>query len=305
MTTEQLTALLHADPVAVLERDRSLYFDQIKKAADVIAANADTRPVVLLAGPSGSGKTTTALLIERELERRGLGTHTLQMDHYFSPLTPEELELLKENKLDLEKPTRVDIPFFREQLGQILRGEPVDLPRYDFKTSKRVFEGHTLQRKPGEIVIMEGIHALNPEVSGYTDRTTRVYVSVRTRVTTHDGETLHPSKIRLARRILRDQTGRGRSIHDTVGMKAKVDAGETKYIMPYKPNAHIDIDTFYSSELGIYRPYLLEELKTVLDTYPELRDLVHTMEELPDISSELVPTDSLLREFIGGSELAY
>ncbi len=305
MTTDQLTALLHTDPVAVLERDRNLYFDQIKKAADVIAANADARPVVLLAGPSGSGKTTTALLIERELERRGLGTHTLQMDHYFSPLTPEELELLKENKLDLEKPTRVDIPFFREQLGQILRGEPVNLPRYDFKTSKRVFEGHILQRNPGEIVIMEGIHALNPEVSGYTDQTTRVYVSVRTRVTTHDGEILHPSKIRLARRILRDQTGRGRSIHDTVGMKAKVDEGETKYIMPYKPNAHIDIDTFYSSELGIYRPYLLEELKAILDTYPELADLAHTMEELPDISSDLVPTDSLLREFIGGSELAY
>ncbi len=305
MTTDQLTALLYTDPVAVLERDRVLYFDQIKRAADVIAANADTRPVVLLAGPSGSGKTTTALLIERELERRGLGTHTLQMDHYFSPLTPEELELLKENKLDLEKPTRVDIPFFREQLGQILRGEPVNLPRYDFKTSKRVFEGHILQRKPGEIVIMEGIHALNPEVSGYTDQTTRVYVSVRTRVTAHDGEILHPSKIRLARRILRDRTGRGRSILDTVGMKSKVDAGEAKYIMPFKPNAHIDIDTFYSSELGIYRPYLLEGLKAILDTYPELADLAHTMEELPDLSSDLVPSDSLLREFIGGSELAY
>ena len=305
MTTDQLTALLHADPVAVLERDRNLYFNQIKRAADVIAANADTRPVVLLAGPSGSGKTTTALLIERELKQRGLGTHTLQMDHYFAPLTPEELELLRENKLDLEKPTRVDIPFFREQLGQILRGETVDLPRYDFKTSTRVFEGHILQRKPGEIVIMEGIHALNPEVSGYKDQTTRVYVSVRTRVTTHDGETLHPSKIRLARRILRDRTGRGRSILDTVGMKNKVDAGEAKYIMPFKPNAHIDIDTFYSAELGIYRPWLLEDIKALQPDYPELADLVHTMEELPDLSDSLVPTDSLLREFIGGSELAY
>ncbi len=305
MTTDQLTALLQADPVALLERDRTLYFDQIRKAADVIAANADTRPVVLLAGPSGSGKTTTALLIERELRRRGIGTHTLQMDHYFSPLTEEQLALLKENKLDLEQPSRVDIPFFQEQLGQLLRGEEVSLPRYDFKESKRIFDGHVLQRKPGELVIMEGIHALNPEVSGYTDRTTRVYVSVRTRVITKDGETLHPSKIRLARRILRDRTGRGRSIHDTVGMKAKVDAGEEKYIMPFKPNAHIDIDTFYASELGIYRPYLLEEMKSVLSSYPELADLVHTMEELPNIPDRLVPKDSLLREFIGGSELAY
>lgn len=305
MTTDQLTSILNADPRAVLEGDRQTYFDQIRRAADVIAANAEQRPIVLLAGPSGSGKTTTALLIERELKSRGMGTHTLQMDHYFSPLSEQELALLKENKLDLEKPTRVDIPFFREQLGQLLRGEPVDLPRYDFKESKRVFDGHILQRKPGEIVIMEGIHALNPEVSGYTEQTTRVYVSVRTRVTTRDGSVLHPSKIRLARRILRDQTGRGRSILDTVGMKAKVDAGELKYIMPYKPNAHIDIDTFYSAELGVYRPYLLENLKEILHLYPELQDLTHTMEELPDISSDLVPTDSLLREFIGGSELSY
>jgi len=105
--------------------------------------------------------------------------------------------------------------------------------------------------------------------------------------------------------LLRDQTGRGRSIHDTVGMKAKVDAGEAKYIMPFKPNAHIDIDTFFSAELGIYRPYLLEELRSVLEIYPELTDLVHTIQELPDIPSDIVPKDSLLREFIGGSELAY
>jgi uridine kinase len=305
MTTEQLTALLRADASALLEWDRTRYFDQISKAADVIAANAEQRPIVLLAGPSGSGKTTTALLIERELERRGLGTHTLQMDHYFSPLTPEEIALMKENKLDLEKPSRVDGPFFRQQLGQLLKGEPVELPRYDFKTSKRVFEGHILQRKPGEIVIMEGIHALNPEVSGYTDSTIRVYVSVRTRVATQDGQVLHPSKIRLARRILRDRTGRGRNIYDTVGMKTKVVEGEAKYIMPYKPNAHIDIDTFYGSELGVYRPLLLEDLKKVLGQYPELEDLAHTMEELPDIDSAMVPKDSLLREFIGDSELAY
>ena len=305
MTTDQMRALLNADPRAVLEGDRQRYFDQIARAADVIAANAEERPIVLLAGPSGSGKTTTALLIERELKRRGLGTHTLQMDHYFSPLTAEELALLKENKLDLEKPSRVDGPFFREQLGQILRGEPVELPRYDFRESKRVFDGHILQRKPGEIVIMEGIHALNPEVSGYKDRTTRVYVSVRTRVTAHDGEVLHPSKIRLARRILRDSTGRGRSILDTVGMKEKVDAGEVKYIMPYKPNAHIDIDTFYSAELAVYRPFLLEGLREILHLYPELEDLTRIISEFPDIPDSYVPSDSLLREFIGGSELAY
>ncbi len=305
MTTDQLSALLTADPAAVLESDRRHYFSQIHQAAEIIAANADKRPVILLAGPSGSGKTTTALLIERELERIGMETHTLQMDDYFSPLTLEELALLRENKLDLEKPTRVDIPFFHEQLGQILAGEEVRLPRYDFKTSSRLFEGKTLRRRKGELVIMEGIHALNPDVTGYADRTSRIYVSVRTRITAQDGTILHPSKIRLARRLLRDRTGRGRALTETIGMRERVDCGEQKYIMPFKQRAHYSVDSFYSAELSIYRPYLLHDLEALLPQYSDLADLVRVLRELPEVRCEIVPRDSLLREFIGGSELAY
>lgn len=305
MTTDQISALLQADAAAVFEADRQHYFKQIRQAAQIVFANRQQRPVVLLAGPSGSGKTTTALLIERELEAMGLVTHTLQMDDYFSPLTQEELALLKENKLDLEKPTRVDIPFFQEQLGQILSGEEVSLPRYDFKTSSRVFEGKTLRRKAGELVIMEGIHALNPQVTGYADQTTRIYVSVRTRITSQSGVTLHPSKIRLARRLLRDRTGRNRGLTETISMRQRVDEGEQKYIMPYKPLAHYSVDSFYSSEMSVYRPYLYEDLQDLLPRHPDLSDLVQILSELPDLKENVVPKDSLLREFIGGSELAY
>ena len=305
MTTDQLSALLAADPAAVIESDRRHYFKQIHQAAEIIAANAAQRPVILLAGPSGSGKTTTALLIERELDRCGMETHTLQMDDYFCPLTERELELLRENRIDLEKPTRIDIPFFQQQIDQILAGEEVLLPRYDFKESKRVFDGRTLRRKPGELVIMEGIHALNPEVTGHAEHTSRVYVSVRTRLTAQDGTVLHPSKIRLARRLLRDRTGRGRALTETIGMRERVDRGEQQYIMPFKQNAHCSVDSFYSSELSIYRGYLLEELSQLLPQYPDLTDLVPVMRELPEVSSELLPRDSLLREFVGGSELPY
>ena len=305
MTTDQLTALFNADPAALLESDRRRYFQQVEQAADLVAANAESRPVILVAGPSGSGKTTTALLVERELERRGLVTHTLQMDDYFCPLTDEEIALLKENKLDLEKPTRVDIPFFREQLGKLLSGEEVALPRYDFKTSTRLFDGRTLQRKPGELVIMEGIHAMNPEVTGYADQTTRIYVSVRTRITAQSGLVLHPSKIRLARRLLRDRTGRGRALTETIGMREKVDRGEQLYIMPYKNRAHCSVDSFYSCELSVYRDYLYRDLEELLPSLPDLADLVEVLRELPSMPSELVPRDSLLREFIGGSELNY
>lgn len=305
MTTDQLRALLQTDPAAVLEADRHIYFEQIQKAAAVIAAHREQRPVVLLAGPSGSGKTTTALLLERALNRSGLKTHTLQMDDWFIPLTPDEIRLMERNELDLETPGRVDMPYFQKQLDQILNCERVKLPRYNFKASKREFDGRSLQRRPGEIVIIEGIHALNPEVTGHAENTTRIYVSVRTRIMARDGSVLHPSKIRLARRMLRDRTGRGRALTATIGMREKVDAGEQKHIMPYKRLAHCSIDSFYASEMGVYRPLLMEDLRPMLPAYPDLEDLVQIMEELTAVSTELVPQDSLLREFIGGSELPY
>lgn len=303
MTTDQLSALLAQDPAAVLEHDRRLYEQQIVRAADLIAAHAQERPAVLLAGPSGSGKTTTALLIERELDRRGMETHTLSMDDYFCPLTERELELFSRNELDLERPSRVDVPFFQEQLGKLLAGEEVELPHYDFKNSVRVFDGRTLRRRPGELVILEGIHALNPEVTGYDSCTTRIYVSVRTRITPRSGHPLHPSKIRLVRRMLRDSTGRGRALSETIAMRERVDRGEQRYIMPFKPRAHGSIDSFYSAELGVYRPLLRDELERL--ALPELSDVVEVMRELPDVPADLVPQDSLLREFIGGSTLPY
>lgn len=195
------------------------------------------------------------------------------------------------------------MPFFQEQLGKLLAGEEVELPHYDFKNSVRVFDGRTLRRRPGELVILEGIHALNPEVTGYDGRTTRIYVSVRTRITPRSGHPLHPSKIRLVRRLLRDRTGRGRALSETIAMRERVDRGEQNYIMPFKPRAHGSIDSFYSAELGVYRPLLLDDLERL--ALPELSDVVEVMRELPDVPADLVPQDSLLREFIGGSTLPY
>ena len=303
MTTSQLYSLLTADPASVLEHDRRIYQQQIDRAVELAAACATQRPVLLLAGPSGSGKTTTALLIERELDRRGVETHTLSMDNYFSPLSEREKELLRRNELDLEKPTRMDVPFFRQQLDAILRGEEIALPRFDFQESRRVFDGRTLRRRPGELILMEGIHALNPDVTGHDEDTTRIYVSVRTRITAKSGLVLHPAKIRLLRRMLRDKLCRGRAFSQTVGNCARVDRGEQNYIMPFKPRAHCSIDSFYSAELSVYRA-CLASAPEALD-FPKLCDLAEVLRELPEVDPALVPQDSLLREFIGGSTFDY
>ena len=124
-----------------------------------------------------------------------------------------------------------------------------------------------------------------------------------TRITPRSGHPLHPSKIRLVRRMLRDGTGRARALSETIAMRERVDRGEQRYIMPLKPRAHGSIDSFYSAELGVYRPLLRDELERL--ALPELSDVVEVMRELPDVPADLVPQDSLLREFIGGSTLPY
>ena len=300
---KHINELAKNDPKAFVEGTEAEFQRKLELAAKHIAGNRDKSHIILLSGPSGSGKTTTALLIERELDRRGVETHTLSMDNYFSPLSEREKELLRRNELDLEKPTRMDVPFFRQQLDAILRGEEIALPRFDFQESRRVFDGRTLRRRPGELILMEGIHALNPDVTGHDEDTTRIYVSVRTRITAKSGLVLHPAKIRLLRRMLRDKLCRGRAFSQTVGNCARVDRGEQNYIMPFKPRAHCSIDSFYSAELSVYRA-CLASAPEALD-FPELCDLAEVLRELPEVDPALVPQDSLLREFIGGSTFDY
>ena len=305
-TTTQMAHSVRENLSGFIAEGREFYCGQILQTAQSLKEHIREAPIVLLAGPSGSGKTTSALLLERQLERWGIGTHTLSMDNYFCPLSAADKLLLEQHKLDLESPNRVDSAFLNEQLSDLLAGKTVQLPRYDFATSSRVFDGNTLTKKEGEVVIMEGIHALNPSLTGAVGQfTAHIYVSVRTRVQSKDGTVLHPSKIRLMRRILRDHISRGRPVESIIRMAPSVDAGEEKYIMPYKNRAEYQIDTFIPYELSVYKADLLEKLAGLEGAFPELEDIIKILAELEPIDEALVPADSLLREFIGGSELPY
>ena len=160
----------------------------------------------------------------------------------------------------------------------------------------------TLERQPGDIVIIEGIHALNPDVTGHSDEfTNRVYVSVRTRLE-DNGVLLHPSKIRLMRRLIRDKLYRGRSISETMDFFRSVERGEDLYIMPYKHRASFDIDTFIAYEPMVYRNILLSDLEQVSQTYgnyDHYADIELFLRALSPLGREAVPDNSLVREFIG------
>lgn len=306
MQTAELCRRAAEDPDELIQFGRAMYRDQIRATAEALRAHRSDTPIVLLAGPSGSGKTTSALLIEQLLDSWGIETETLSMDNYFAPLSEQEKELLRQHKLDLESPNRVDAEFLNEQLRDIVACREVELPRYDFPSSSRVFEGRTFRRRAGQLVIMEGIHALNPSVTGESsDFSARIYVSVRTRVGTADGTVLHPSKIRLMRRMLRDNIFRGRSFEDTVANADSVDRGENLYIMPYRQRAAYHINTFIPYELCVYKNDLLAPMTAMLPQHPELADMVKVLKELAPIDAARVPEDSLVREFVGGSVFEY
>ena len=300
-SVREVNAALCADAAAFVRAAEADYHRQLTAIADYIAAHRDTCPIVLLSGPSGSGKTTTARMLEAELDRRGLETHTLSQDNYFRTNTPEEAALRQAGLLDLESPARVDEALLAQQLEDIIACRPVELPRFDFRECVCKPSGITFTRKPGEIVILEGIHVLNPAVVPLPEsQTVRLYVSVRTRVESAEGQLLHPRYIRLLRRMLRDVNGRGRPAEGTLAMFQSVEEGEQKYIMPYKHRSTFDVDTFCPYELNVYRGLLPDEAMALRD-HPAMTALLDLLTEVLPLEQTIVPPTALIREFVGGS----
>ena len=300
MKSEWIAKKTEASAADFIRECDEAYHQSITSLVEDVLKTAAERPIILISGPSGSGKTTSARLTEHMLDNMGCQTHVLSLDNYFHPLTAEEKELFAENKLDLESPDRLDADYLNHQLSELHKGNEVELPRFDFLTNSRKSSGEFLRLKKNELLILEGIHALNPDVIDAEDYTTRVYVSVRTRVELPDGRLLHPSKVRLARRMTRDARTRGRSPEATVDLYESVERGENLYIMPYKHRAHYDIDTFFPCELGIHKTLLPASMPETERKYPWLTELFEVMASLPAIDPDLVPKSSLLREFIGG-----
>lgn len=300
----QLNKTIKNDAAAFIEKTNRDYTKKVGAVASSIADNIKERPLVLLSGPSGSGKTTTAYRIKDALGEIGINSHIVSMDNYFitnSKLDEKSVPRDEEGNIDLESPYRVDITLFQEQMKLMSEGQKVDIPVFDFVTQEHS-SYIPLTRKKDEIIIIEGIHALNPEVTGSTgEKASCVYVSVRTRLKTDNGDILHPSQVRLMRRLIRDRLFRGRSFDDIFAMFTSVQRGENLYIMPHKHRADYDVDTFIDYEASVYKSIIYDELKAYKETaFPDLRKMtLRYLKELEPISAELIPDNSLIKEFIG------
>lgn len=300
ISIDRLNAAAAAPDVIVSDSERR-YADEINKVASEIYDNRAERPVVLISGPSGSGKTTTAIRIAHLLETMDCTAHVISMDNYFLPMSMMEDARDENGYIDFESPQRLDIDLFREHLEKLSRCEEIDIPGFDFAKQERI-KGMPLKREAGDVVILEGIHALNPLLTGESESyTTRVYVSVRTRIS-HGERLLHPSKIRLMRRLIRDKLYRGRCAAETMEFFKSVERGEDLYIMPYKHRANFDIDTFIGYEPLVYRDILLPELERASESYAdyaEYADVEEFLRVLSPLDRSMVPDNSLIREFIG------
>lgn len=264
--------------------------------------------IVLISGPSSSGKTTFSKRLSIQLMTNCLHPVAISLDDYF--VDREHTPLDENGDYDFESLYALDLPFFNAQLNALLKGEEVELTKFDFTTGKRIFTGKKLRITPNTVLIIEGIHALNPELTHHIPEVDkyRIYVSALTSIMLDNHNYIPTTDNRLLRRLLRDYKYRGFSAEETISRWSSVRKGEDKWIFPYQENADAMFNSALLFELAILRSYLIPILELVKENSPEyseayrLRKFLQYFEPVPD--KDLPPT-SLLREFLGGSSFKY
>ena len=306
---QEINRRIQTDVRAFLEECDDNYNQRVSLAADKILSNLENSPIVLLSGPSGSGKTTTAMKIAEELKRRGVNTHAVAMDNYFHTINPRTAPRTPEGDIDYESPLCLDMDLLDRHFTALARGEEIKIPKYEFARHMRNdSRGRPLKLGKNEIVVFEGIHALNDDIAGRHPEATKLYISARSNV--NEGSVLRfkGTWMRLTRRAVRDYNFRGTDVEDTLEMWANVRRGEKLYISPYKSRADIIFDSSLPYEVSVMKNYALPLLQAVPEENvrrAELLELIEAFQYFEPIDPKLVARDSLLREFIGDSSYEY
>ena len=264
--------------------------------------------IILISGPSSSGKTTFSKRLSVQLMANGIRPYPISLDDYFvdREKTPRDAN----GDYDYESLYALDLPFFNQQLQSLLDGEEVELPRFDFTTGKRNPSGTRLKIDENMILILEGIHALNPELTAHlpADSKFKVYVSALTTILLDNHNYIPTTDNRLLRRIVRDYKYRGYSAEETIARWPSVRAGEDKWIFPYQENADVMFNSALLFELAVIKDYAEPILRQVPNNRPEYTEayrLRKFLEYFVPLQDKELPPTSLLREFLGGSSFRY
>lgn len=264
--------------------------------------------IVLISGPSSSGKTTTTKRLAIQLMTNLLKPQLISLDDYFvnRDQTPRDAD----GDYDYESLYALDLEQFNSDLNAILRGEEVELPTYDFELGRRVYRGNRVHLDENSILLIEGIHGLNPELTAHIDEHMkyRLYVSALTTITIDDHNWIPTTDNRLLRRIIRDHKYRGTSAVDTIRRWPSVRRGEEKWIFPYQENADATFNSSLLYELSVMKEYAESILKLVprdVAEYSEAYRLMKFLSYFLSIDIHSIPSTSVLREFLGGSSFKY
>ena len=280
------------------------YNGQLSEIADRVYDNKKNIKIILIAGPSSSGKTTTSKKLEIYLKSKGLRTHQISIDDYF--INRDKTPLDEHGERDLESLRAVDIDLLNRHLIKLFDGEKVLLPEYNFMTGEREYRKKWLQIDEDDIIIIEGLHALNEYLTISIPRRNKfkIYISPLTQLNIDNHNHIHTSDTRKLRRIIRDNKFRNYNAADTLKMWEKISYGEERYIFPFQDDADMIINSALVYELGVLKTYAEPLLFSVSENdpvYPEALRLINFLRNFLPIPSEEVPDDSVLREFIGNS----
>ncbi|MCR4773079.1 MAG: nucleoside kinase [Prevotella sp.] len=283
---------------------------QEKKISQIAEAIANRKGVrmVLIAGPSSSGKTTFCKRLSIQLLTNGIKPVQISLDDYF--VDREKTPLDANGEYDYESIHSLNIPLINEQFNALFRGEEVTLPKYDFTSGKSIPNGKTLHLADNEVLLVEGIHALNPELTAQipNNQKFKVYISALTTILLDYHNYIPTTDNRLLRRIIRDYKYRGTSAQESIHRWPSVRAGEKKWIFPYQENADVMFNTAMLFELAAIRQQaepLLQLVPEKCEEYSEAHRLLKFLRYISPVSYRVIPPTSLLREFLGGSSFKY
>lgn len=289
----------------VIMVSEALHDQHIAEIASQIATRKGETRVVMIAGPSSSGKTTSSRRLSIQLLAHGIQPFPLELDNYF--VERSETPRDEDGNFDFEHINALNREWLNHDVAKLISGEKVQLPKYDFITGTHV-PGDIVQLKHDQIVILEGIHGLNPELVTEikNEQTFRIYISALTQLNLDRHNRVSTTDTRLLRRILRDAWTRGYSPQETIGRWESVRKGEKRYIFPFQENADVMFNSALVYEMAALKPLvepLLRQVPFGVPEHIEVKRLLALLEWFTPVDADLIPDNSLLREFIGGSIL--
>ena len=298
-TLNDINENVESNMESFINEAESRFESSVTELADRFTSDCD---IVLLAGPSSSGKTTTAGKIAQKIKNSGRNAYTLSLDDYYR--NAADIPLTEKGLKDFENVSALDIDLIHRTFSDLIEKRTAQVPEFDFVSGTRKPETRKLELKKDDLIIVEGIHALNPIITKGLDEShiTKVYISVSSRVTDDSGRVVFSKRnLRLVRRMIRDYHYRNTSVEKTLSQWQEVLKGEDKYIFPFERNASFRIDSFHPYEPCLFKSEAVELLGTVGEdsgVYPIASELKNSFSELDTIDMSKLPADSLLREFV-------